>query len=114
MILRDLDLLQVISARHRFGVHITVTTLDARLARLLEPKAPSPAKRLEAVQDWNDEEVKGTLDEVASTRGLSRTKGWQPIRAAVTGSTVSPPLPESIALLGKERAVARLAAAAKA
>ena len=72
------------------------------------------AKRLEAVQDWNDEEVKGALDEVASTRGLSRTKGWQPIRAAVTGSTVSPPLPESIALLGKERAVARLAAAAKA
>jgi glutamyl-tRNA synthetase len=45
---------------------------------------------------------------VASEAGLSRTKGWQPIRAAVTGSNVSPPLPESLALLGRERTVARL------
>jgi DNA repair photolyase len=49
LILRDLDLLRVISGRHRFGVHMTVTTTDERLARLLEPKAAPPAKRLEAV-----------------------------------------------------------------
>lgn len=49
LVLRDLDLLRVIAARHRFGVHMTVTTLNARLARLLEPKAPPPAKRLEAL-----------------------------------------------------------------
>jgi DNA repair photolyase len=49
LILRDLDLLQRIAARHRFSVHLTVTTTDARLARLLEPKAPPPAQRLEAV-----------------------------------------------------------------
>ena len=51
LILRDLDLLTKIAERHRFSVHITVTTLDARLARLLEPKAPPPAKRLEAVTE---------------------------------------------------------------
>jgi DNA repair photolyase len=28
--------------KHRFSVHITVTTLDDRLAPLLEPKAPPP------------------------------------------------------------------------
>jgi len=50
LILRDLHLLRLIAERHRFGVHMTVTTLDARLARLLEPKAPPPAKRLEAVR----------------------------------------------------------------
>jgi len=50
LILRDLDLLRLIAERHRFGVHMTVTTLDARLARLLEPKAPPPAQRLEAVR----------------------------------------------------------------
>jgi DNA repair photolyase len=50
LILRDVDLLQVVSARHRFSVHMTVTTLDERLARLLEPKAPAPARRLEAVR----------------------------------------------------------------
>jgi len=31
-------------------VHMTVTTLDERLARRLEPQAPTPAKRLEAVR----------------------------------------------------------------
>jgi DNA repair photolyase len=51
LILRDLDLLRPISRRHRFGVHMTVTTTDERLARLLEPKAPPPAKRLEAVSE---------------------------------------------------------------
>src|SRR5437667_5296818 len=50
LILRDLDLLRSIAERHRFGVHMTVTTLDARLARLLEPKAPPPAQPLEAVR----------------------------------------------------------------
>jgi DNA repair photolyase len=50
LILRDLDLLCAVSLRHRFSVHMTVTTLDERLARLLEPKAPAPAKRLEVVR----------------------------------------------------------------
>src|SRR5712692_1149223 len=49
LILRDLDLLEIVARRHRFSVHLTVTTTDVRLARLLEPKAPPPAKRLEAV-----------------------------------------------------------------
>ncbi len=49
LILRDLDLLTKIAERHRFSVHVTVTTLDERLARLLEPKAPPPVSRLEAV-----------------------------------------------------------------
>ena len=50
LILRDLDLLQSLASRHRFSIHMTVTTLDERLARLLEPKAPAPAQRLEAVR----------------------------------------------------------------
>ena len=49
LILRDLDLLTALSRKSRFSIHMTVTTLDERLARLLEPKAPPPAKRLEAV-----------------------------------------------------------------
>jgi DNA repair photolyase len=50
LILRDLDLLAEVAARHRFSVHMTVTTIDERLSRLLEPRAPAPAKRLEAVR----------------------------------------------------------------
>jgi DNA repair photolyase len=50
LVVRDLDLLGTLAARHRFSVHMTVTTLDERLARRLEPKAPAPSKRLEAVR----------------------------------------------------------------
>jgi DNA repair photolyase len=50
LILRDLDLLKSIARRNRFSVHMTVTTTSARLARLLEPKAPPPARRLDAVK----------------------------------------------------------------
>jgi DNA repair photolyase len=51
LILRDLDLLVPLAGKHRLSVHITVTTVDARLARLLEPKAPPPLKRLETVRE---------------------------------------------------------------
>lgn len=51
LILRDLDLLVPLAGKHRLSVHITVTTVDTRLARLLEPKAPPPLKRLEAVRE---------------------------------------------------------------
>lgn len=50
LILRDLDLLVPLARRHHLSVHITVTTVNSRLARLLEPKAPPPLKRLETVR----------------------------------------------------------------
>lgn len=70
------------------------------------------AAALEAVEPWTADAIQAALDALAAGAGLNRTKGWQPIRAAVTASNVSPPLPESIELLGRERAVARLRAAA--
>jgi glutamyl-tRNA synthetase len=68
------------------------------------------ADALDASERWDTEHIQEILDSLASGADLSRTKGWQPVRAAVTGSNVSPPLPESLALLGKERTVARLRA----
>jgi glutamyl-tRNA synthetase len=70
------------------------------------------ADELDTLQSWDTEHIQAALDATASAAGLSRTKGWQPVRAAVTGSNVSPPLPESLALLGRERTVTRLRAAA--
>ena len=46
----------------------------------------------------------------ATAAGLNRRRRSQPVRAAVTGSNVSPPLPESLELLGREATVARLRA----
>jgi glutamyl-tRNA synthetase len=66
------------------------------------------ADRLEAVEEWTVEPIKTVLEALAEERGLSRTKAFQPVRAAVTFSNVSPPLFESLALLGRERSVERL------
>ena len=46
LIARDLDLLEEISKRHELTVHLTVTTMNARLARILEPRAPRPDLRM--------------------------------------------------------------------
>jgi DNA repair photolyase len=50
LILRDLELLQRIAENNTVGVSVTVTTLDVDLARILEPRAPRPDLRLEAVR----------------------------------------------------------------
>jgi DNA repair photolyase len=49
LILRDLDLLKKITQRHHLTVHLTVTTVDRRLARILEPRAPRPDLRIATV-----------------------------------------------------------------
>lgn len=50
LIVRDIDLIQQIASRNRISVNITVTTTDAKLARILEPRAPRPDLRLEALR----------------------------------------------------------------
>ena len=50
LIVRDLDLLQQISSRNRLSIHITITTTDINLARILEPRAPRPDLRFNAVE----------------------------------------------------------------
>lgn len=50
LILRDLDLLAEMARRRLVHVGLSVTTLDAELARKLEPRTASPAARLEAIR----------------------------------------------------------------
>jgi len=71
LILRDLDVLQAISRRHLFSVHMTVTTLDERLARLLEPKAPPPSKRLEAVKGLAEAGIRAGVNAMPILPGLN-------------------------------------------
>jgi DNA repair photolyase len=49
-VVRDIELLQRISARSSLTVNLSITTLRTQLARLLEPRAPRPDLRLEAVR----------------------------------------------------------------
>ncbi len=47
---RDLELLQEVAKTNRLTLHITITTLDTQLARILEPRAPRPDLRMDAVR----------------------------------------------------------------
>jgi glutamyl-tRNA synthetase len=99
----------------RFLFSDDVTPND-QAAKLIAKAPPGylkeAADELDALPGWDHEGIAGALDGLAERAGLNRTKGWQPIRAAVTGSNVSPPLPESLELLGRERTVARIRAVA--
>ncbi len=47
---RDLDLLAPMAANNLAAVYVTITTLDARLARILEPRAAAPYRRLKTIE----------------------------------------------------------------
>ncbi|MBB2192040.1 radical SAM protein, partial [Gluconacetobacter azotocaptans] len=49
-VLRDLDILTALAARNLVRVSLSVTTLDPELARRMEPRAATPARRLEAIR----------------------------------------------------------------
>src|SRR5262249_26727034 len=50
LVARDVDMLAGAAERNRVGVMITVTTLDEKLARAIEPYAPRPSLRLQAIR----------------------------------------------------------------
>jgi DNA repair photolyase len=50
LVVRDLDLLLAVAKSNRLSVHVTITTLNVEMARILEPRAPRPDLRLDAVR----------------------------------------------------------------
>ena len=50
-VLRDLDILSSMAKRNLARVYVSITTLDARLARVMEPRAATSARRLQAVAE---------------------------------------------------------------
>jgi glutamyl-tRNA synthetase len=75
-------------------------------------EAVEAAQRVLAEVDWSVDAIEAALRGLPGELGIGFGKVAQPIRVAVTGSSVSPPLFESIELLGRERTLARLASAA--
>jgi DNA repair photolyase len=84
LVMRDLDILSEMAAKGLAKVALSVTTLDHRLARAMEPRASTPARRLEAMRSLanagvptavmvapvipaiNDSEIERILDAAAS------------------------------------------------
>jgi DNA repair photolyase len=54
LIVRDIDLLREVARSNALSIHITVTTMNVELARILEPRAPRPDLRMEAVRQLCD------------------------------------------------------------
>jgi DNA repair photolyase len=54
LVLRDLDILREMARDGLVKVFLSVTTIDRELARKMEPRAPTPQKRLEAIEALND------------------------------------------------------------
>jgi DNA repair photolyase len=85
LVLRDLDILTRMAKRNLVKVALSVTTLDPKLARIMEPRAATPPKRLETLRQLvaagvpasamvapvipaiNDSEMERILDAVAAT-----------------------------------------------
>ena len=61
LVARDADLLGAISRGNSLQVNMTVTTTDAKLARLLEPMAPRPDLRLQAIKELAERGVHVTV-----------------------------------------------------
>ncbi len=66
---------------------------------------------LEPIEPFDAASIKTALLEVAESAGVKPKEVFQAVRVAVSGTTVSPPLFESLQLLGRERSVGRLQAA---
>ncbi|HEX7897948.1 MAG TPA: glutamate--tRNA ligase [Planctomycetota bacterium] len=68
---------------------------------------------LAAMERFEKEPIEALLKAVAEKRGLKLGKVAQPLRVAVTGSDASPPMHETLGILGKERVMARVDEALK-
>jgi glutamyl-tRNA synthetase len=82
--------------------HVT----DEVLALLVEASS-----ELDRLANWSAPAIHGLISGLAAARGVSLGKLAQPIRLAMCGGTVSPPIDATLAILGKAEALSRLATA---
>ena len=91
---------------------------DEKASALLDDSARAllakTADALQAVQSWAVEAIEDAIRRVAEDAGLGLGKVAQPLRAALTGRTVSPGIFDVLFLLGKEESLERLTAAGHA
>jgi glutamyl-tRNA synthetase len=103
-----------VAPQFRFLVTEDVAYDDAAWAKVMSGDTAAIAvtgarSALGDLPGWDTDGIEAALRTMLDSAGLSASKGLQPIRVAVTGSSVSPPLFESLEALGRERALQRLA-----
>ena len=75
------------------------------------PMLQSLHERLRLLEQWQAAPIHAAIDAVATAGGAGLGKVAQPLRVAVSGGAVSPPIDTTVAVLGRERTLARLARA---
>jgi len=100
------------NSRYFFGESVTLDEKASAKHLTEEARALLSAlrSRLGVLGEWSASSVHAALEAIASERAVSLGKVAQPLRVAVTGGTVSPPIDQTLALLGKARTLGRLAA----
>ena len=102
-------------AAARFYVTIRPLPLEPKAAALLDAAACERLKaltsRLDVLSDWQAGAIETVARVFAEEHGVKLGQIAQPLRAAITWSTMSPPIFEVAELLGKEETVARLRSA---
>ena len=85
---------------------------DKAVKKFLTPAVRGPMEKvlrgLAEIEDFNVAAIEPVFTRILAEEGLSLGNLAQPVRVALTGSTVSPGIYEVIAVLGKERTVRRL------
>ena len=84
---------------------------DEKAAKILEGQGDYLAEvavALEGIPEWSTNAIEGALRDLATKLELKPRKAFQPIRAAVTGTLVSPPLFESLTIVGRDATLERL------
>ena len=61
LVMRDIDILKEMAAKNLVRVSLSVTTLDRKLARTMEPRAATPPRRLEAIQALNEAGIRTSI-----------------------------------------------------
>jgi glutamyl-tRNA synthetase len=127
---RDLrPLIDAVKARSRTILHVAEqvavrldperSTLDPKGEALIRKMGSAFSTNLSLATDalervapaeWSPEAVLGVVKGVAETHGLKLGDAMQPIRVALTGSTVSEPVNELLAVVGRDRSLQRLRA----
>ncbi len=64
--------------------------------------------RFEALSGWSKEQLGQAVDDCAAAHGIKLGKIGQPLRVAITGGPVSPPIDVTLALVGRDRSLRRL------
>ena len=79
---------------------------------ILEP-LESVSKKFNQLSEWSSENIESCIKDTVASYDITMGKLGQPLRVAVTGGSVSPPIDKTIWLIGKDRILRRLEQAIK-